>query len=57
MIAISGASGDRPVRVQAGDTLTAIAERNGCTVEKIAAASSISEPDQIELDQPVRVPV
>lgn len=57
VIAISGASGYRPVRVQGGDTLTAIAERNGSSVDRIVAASFISDPNQIEIDQLVRVPV
>lgn len=57
VVAITGASGYRPVRVQAGDTLTAIAERNGSTVERVAAASFVSNPDSIEIDQLVRVPV
>ena len=57
VIAISGVSGYRPVRVQAGDTLTAIAERNGSSVDRIAAASFIGDPDQIEIAQLVRVPV
>lgn len=57
VIAISGAAGYRPVRVQAGDTLTAIAERHGSTVERIVAASHLVDPDQIEIDQLLRVPV
>lgn len=57
VVAISGASGYRPVRVQAGETLTAIAERNGSSVERIVAASHIVDPDQIEVDQLRRVPV
>lgn len=57
VVAISGASGYRPVRVQAGDTLTAIAERHGSSVDRIVVASFISDPHQIEIDQLVRVPV
>ena len=57
VVAISGASGYRPVRVQGGDTLTAIAERNGSSVDKIVAAGFITDPNQIEIDQLVRVPI
>jgi nucleoid-associated protein YgaU len=42
--------------VEAGDSLTAIAEQFGVTVEALAAANNITNPDQIQVGQTLTIP-
>ncbi len=44
-------------RVEAGDTLGAIAERFGASVREITDANNISDPDQLEVGQILKIPV
>jgi LysM repeat protein len=46
----------RTYRVQAGDTLSAIAARFGTTVKAIADLNGISNPSQIRIGQILRIP-
>lgn len=42
--------------VQAGDTLSAIAQRFGTTVEAIVAANNLADPDSIQVGQELIIP-
>ena len=42
--------------VQPGDTLSAIAERHGTSVEAIAQANHINDPNEIEAGQVLTIP-
>lgn len=44
-------------RVVKGDTLAAIAKRFGSTVQAIATASGVSDPNKIQIGQDLLVPV
>lgn len=57
VIVIGGATGYIPHQVQKGDTVTALAKTYGSTVEKIAAASRLTDPDQIRTGQLLRIPI
>lgn len=56
LIAIPGATGFIPYQVRPGDTLTSIAQEYGSTVERIAVASRLPDPDVIQAGQLLRVP-
>ncbi|MDQ3856113.1 MAG: LysM peptidoglycan-binding domain-containing protein [Chloroflexota bacterium] len=43
-------------RVQAGDTLTGLAERYGLTVEELAALNGLDPQAQLEVGQELKVP-
>jgi LysM repeat protein len=57
VIVIGGASGYIPHQVRAGETLTSIARDHGSTVERIALASRLTNPDRILEGQLLRIPV
>jgi predicted chitinase/nucleoid-associated protein YgaU len=50
------AGGDSTYTVQPGDTLSAIAERHGSTVDAIAQANGITNPNFIQVGQQLRIP-
>jgi murein DD-endopeptidase MepM/ murein hydrolase activator NlpD len=56
--AIAGAAPGPPPRheVQPGETLAAIAEQHGSTVEAIVAANALADPDRIEVGQVLAAP-
>lgn len=43
-------------RIKPGETLTEIAVRYGLTVEQLAALNGLSDPNQIQVGQEIRVP-
>ncbi len=43
-------------QIKAGETLTDIAERYGLTVEELAALNGISNPNNIQVGQRIKVP-
>ncbi|WP_435209538.1 LysM peptidoglycan-binding domain-containing protein [Streptomyces sp. bgisy034] len=47
---------DGTYTVKAGDTLTAIAERHGTTVDAIASANGLKDPDRIDVGQELTIP-
>jgi murein DD-endopeptidase MepM/ murein hydrolase activator NlpD len=47
---------DQVYRVQPGDTLVAIAERTGATVQDLAANNGLANPHQLQVDQVLQVP-
>ncbi|GAA2147319.1 hypothetical protein GCM10009760_38090 [Kitasatospora kazusensis] len=47
--------GGRPYTVQPGDTLSAIAAEFGTTVERLAEANALTDPDHIEAGQILRI--
>lgn len=61
VILVPGAQGYVPYQVVKGDTLSKIARENGwgdlATVENIAAASGLTNPDKIRPGQILRIPV
>jgi N-acetylmuramoyl-L-alanine amidase len=42
--------------VQPGDTLSAIAQRHGTTVDELTAANDLPDPDRIRVGQPLELP-
>lgn len=56
VVAIPGADGFLPHQVQQGETLSQIAQQYSSTVERIAAASRLRNPDLILAGQVLRVP-
>jgi putative chitinase len=58
-LSIPGAGGSAPAQgytVQPGDTLSGIAARHGSTVDAIARANGISNPDFIQVGQQLSIP-
>ena len=43
-------------QVRAGDTLTAIAQNHGISLSELANANRLSNPDQLEINQRIRIP-
>ena len=43
-------------QVRAGDTLTAIAHNHGISISELANANRLSNPDQLEINQRIRIP-
>jgi len=54
--AAPGNSGGGTYTVQPGDTLSAIAQRHGSTVDAIARANGITNPNFIQVGQQLRIP-
>ncbi len=52
----AGTGGPQTYTVQPGDTLGAIAQRFGVTVEAIVEANGITDPDLIAVDQELVIP-
>jgi nucleoid-associated protein YgaU len=57
VIVIGGMQGYRLHQVVRGDTLSELARDNGSTVQKIAVANRLSNPDLIRVGQVLRIPV
>lgn len=55
-LALAAAAGSAPYTVQRGDTLSAIARRNGTSVPAIASANGIADPDRIYVGQTLVIP-
>ena len=55
-LALAAAAGSGTYTVQKGDTLSAIAHRNGTSVEAIASANGIADPDRIYVGQALAIP-
>ncbi|MCT7985877.1 peptidoglycan DD-metalloendopeptidase family protein [Laspinema sp. A4] len=55
--AVESASATRIYQVSFGDTLDAIALRNGVSAEKIAEANSLNDPDLLEVNQTIKIPL
>jgi soluble lytic murein transglycosylase-like protein len=51
-----GTGGAATYRVQRGDTLAAVARRHGTTVEALAAANGIRNPDHVRAGSTLRLP-
>jgi len=57
VIVIGGMQGYVPHQVVRGDTVSALARHYGSTVQKIAVASRLRDPDKIQVGQVLRVPL
>jgi LysM repeat protein len=57
VIVIGGIQGYQLYQVVKGDTLTKIAKATGSTVQKIAVASRLRDPDKIQIGQVLRIPL
>jgi len=57
VLVIGGMQGYQLYQVVRGDTLTKIARETGSTVQKIAVASRLRDPDKIQVGQVLRIPL
>jgi LysM repeat protein len=57
VVVLAGVTGYVPHQVSAGDTLTRIAAEYNSTLDRIALANNLSNPDMIRVGQLLRVPV
>ena len=57
VIVIGGMQGYSLHQVVRGDTLTAIARDTGSTVQKIAVANRLQDPNRILVGQVLRIPL
>lgn len=57
VIVIGGMQGYQLHQVVKGDTVSAIARTYGSTVQKIAVASRLKDPNKIQVGQVLRVPI
>jgi nucleoid-associated protein YgaU len=57
VLVIGGMQGYQLYQVVRGDTLTKIAKDTGSTVQKIAVASRLRDPDKIQVGQILRIPL
>lgn len=56
VVVLAGITGYQPHQVAAGETLTKLAEQYGATVENIALANDLSDPNKIRVGQLLRIP-
>ncbi|MCT7987103.1 peptidoglycan DD-metalloendopeptidase family protein [Laspinema olomoucense] len=55
--AVESAPASRIYQVSFGDTLDAIALRNGVSAQKIVEANSLNDPDLLEVNQTIKIPL